>query len=173
MGVTKAVRNVSYCGMYARTCILVCGVLICLFTSSAECSEERRKAGGERMKHAMNATCANQAGASDAGAILAAIWREPDNLNPLLRTGSSMHIFYLFCWTCPWAPMEGACALPRCPSNQMFRSFPMFHASHAILQRGWILVFLCTLTTKPTQNSSAALPKAVAPGPSLEKCWQK
>ena len=91
MGVTKAVRNVSYCGMYARTCVLLCGVLICLFTSSAECLEERRKAGGERMKHAMNATCANQAGASDAGAILAAIWREPDNLNPLLRTGSSMH----------------------------------------------------------------------------------
>jgi hypothetical protein len=90
MGVRKAVRNVSHCGMYARKCVLAFGMLICVFTPSAECSEERKKAGEGRMKHAMNATCANQAGESDAGAILAAIWREPDNLNPLLRTGSSM-----------------------------------------------------------------------------------
>ena len=95
MAVTKAVRNVSYSGMYARTCVLACGVLICLFASSAECAEEGWTAEGEWMKHAMNATCANQAGASDAGAILAAIWRQPDNLNPLLRTGSSAHSVFI------------------------------------------------------------------------------
>ena len=34
-----------------------------------------------------NATCANQAGEAGAGPALAAIWRDPESLSPLLRTG--------------------------------------------------------------------------------------